>query len=90
MQWYFSIKAGLVLAQSIVWIAFLKTKFRSFIQCASICISTLGCSAFKFDEKSGSCDLGSKLKLQLSPSSNSQQQLTKISVNTADGINLNI
>jgi hypothetical protein len=46
-----------------------------------MCISTLGCSAFQFDEETGACDLGSKAQLRIPQPSDSAQQLTKITVN---------
>ncbi len=47
-----------------------------------MCISTVGCSAFQYDDESGNCDLGSKLELELDKPSQPTNQVKKISINT--------
>ena len=56
--------------------------FSSSIHCTTFCISTPGCSAFTFNGKTGSCDLGSKIGLIMAQPSDSEAQLTQISINT--------
>jgi len=48
-----------------------------------MCIATLGCSAFKFDKETGSCDLGSKAHLLIPQQKDSPQQHTEVTINTA-------
>ena len=37
--------------------------FRTSIQCSSLCVNTPGCSAFRFDDETAICEIGSSLKL---------------------------
>jgi hypothetical protein len=56
---------------------------RSTIQCATMCTSTQGCSAYQFHKDSGMCYLGSKFDLLMNqPSDN---KVTNITINT-DGM----
>ena len=41
-----------------------KIRVRSQLHCSSKCIGTQQCSAYKFDEHTGECELGSNLKLK--------------------------
>jgi hypothetical protein len=46
-----------------------------------MCISTVGCSALKFDEETGACDLGSKVLLLPPKSSDKNQILLNVTIN---------
>ena len=59
----------------------------STIHCASLCTTTQRCSAYQFNVKSGGCSLGSKFNLLMSQPSDSQGQITNITINT-DGKNI--
>ena len=56
--------------------------FSSPLHCTSMCISTLGCSAFLFNKENGECGLGSKLNLQIAQAGDPQENLSEITVNT--------
>jgi len=60
--------------------------FSSELHCTTMCISTLGCSAFQFDKATGKCGMGSKVQLQPAEPSDTLEQLCNIAINPAGKI----
>ena len=54
---------------------------RSHIHCTTMCIATVGCSAFQFDDITGVCGLGNKLSLQTLDSTDDSRPLMNIAIN---------
>ncbi len=68
------------LKQSHICLTFILINYSSSIECASLCILTSPCSAFEFKKETQSCNLGSKAGLVMAQPSDSEAQLTKITI----------